>query len=144
MYGSGRCNVLSKLTPSLQNLDQEGAGIEEKLEKDYYNMRKRVETRERRHKRGNAKWEYKANGQVLVKTQPTSDTVNEIKSTFMHIYEGPCLISKILDHSAYELKDEWGKLRGEFNKKLLQQYKEEKGDQEGEVERIRTVTKTST
>jgi hypothetical protein len=143
MYGSERCNVLSKLTPSLQNLDQEGEGIE-KLEKAYYKMRKRAETRERRRKQGNAKLEHKANEQVLVKTQPTSDAVNEITAKFMHIYEGPCLVSNILDHSTYELKDEWGKLRGEFIKKQLQQYKKGKGDQEGEVERIRTVTKTST
>jgi hypothetical protein len=30
------------------------------------------------------------------------------------------------------MKDEWGKVRGEFNKKQLKQYKEERGDQEGE------------
>jgi hypothetical protein len=26
----------------------------------------------------------------------------------------------------YKLKDEWGKVRGEFNKKQLKQYREEK------------------
>ena len=50
----------------------------------------------------------------------------------MYIFEGPFLVSKILDHSAYELKDEWGKVHGEFNKKQLKEYKEERGDQEGE------------
>jgi hypothetical protein len=84
------------------------------------------------------------NEKVLVKTQPSSDAVNGITAKFMHIYEGPCLVSKIPDHSAYELKDEWGKVRGEFNKTQLKQYKEEKEDQKGEAERIRTVTKAST
>jgi hypothetical protein len=46
--------------PSLQNLDQEGEGIE-KLEKAYYKMRKRAESRERRRKRGNAEWGPKMN-----------------------------------------------------------------------------------
>jgi len=61
MYGSERSNVLSKLTPSLQTLDQEGEGIKEKLEKAYHKMRKRVETKKKRRKRGNAEWEPKVN-----------------------------------------------------------------------------------
>ena len=31
------------------------------------------------------------------------------------------MISKVLDHSAYELRDEQGKVRGEFNKKQLKE-----------------------
>jgi len=141
MYGSERCNVLSKLMPSLPTLDQEGEGIDEKLEKAYYKMRKRAETREKRRKRGNAAWEPKVNENVLVKTQPMSDAVKGIIAKFMYVFEGPFLVSKILDHSAYELKGEWGKVRGEFNKKQLKQYREEKGDQEDGQERLRTVTK---
>ena len=30
-----------------------------------------------------------------------------------------------MGHSAYELRDEQGKIRGEFNKKQLKRYKEE-------------------
>jgi hypothetical protein len=56
MYGSERCNVLSKLMSSLQTLDQEGEGIEEKLEKAYYKIRKRAEARGRSRERGNAEW----------------------------------------------------------------------------------------
>ena len=62
-----------------------------------------------------------------------SDAVKGITAKFMYIFEGPFLVSKILERSAYELKDEWGKVRGEFNKKQLKQYREEKkGDHEGE------------
>ena len=68
---------------------------------------------------------------VLVKTQPMSDAVKGITAKFLYIFEGPFLVSKILDHSVYELKDERGKVHGEFNEKQLKQYKEEKGDQEG-------------
>jgi hypothetical protein len=75
MYGSERCNVLSKLIPSLQSLDQEGEGIEEKLEKAYYKMRKIAEPRGRLCKRGNAERVPKVNEKVMVKTQPMSDAV---------------------------------------------------------------------
>ena len=44
---------------NLPTLDQEGEGIDEKLEKAYYKLRKRAETREKRRKRGNATWEPK-------------------------------------------------------------------------------------
>jgi hypothetical protein len=54
----------------LQNVDQKEEGIEGKLEKAYYKMRKRAETRERRCKRWNAKWELKMNEKVLVKMNP--------------------------------------------------------------------------
>jgi hypothetical protein len=70
-----------------------------------------------------------------------SEAVKRITAKFMYIFEGPFLVSKILDHSAYELKDDWGKGRGEFNKRQLKQYKEEKGAQEDEEERLQAVTK---
>jgi hypothetical protein len=95
-------------------------------------MRRRAKARGRRRKRGNAEWEPKVNEKVLVKTQQMSDAVKGITAKFMHIFEGPFLIGRILDHSAYELKDECGKIRGEFNKKQLKQYKEEREDQVGE------------
>jgi len=46
------------------------------------------------------------NEKVLVKTQPMSDAVKGITAKFIYIFEGPFLVSKILGHSAYELKDE--------------------------------------
>jgi hypothetical protein len=62
----------------------------------------------------------------------------------MYIYEGPFLVSKILGHSAYEIKEEWGKVHGEFNKKQLKPYNEEKQDEGGEVESMKAVIKTNT
>jgi hypothetical protein len=51
--------------------------------------------------------------------------IKGITAKFIDIFEGPFIISKISDHSAYELKDEKGKMRGEFNKKQLKRYKDE-------------------
>jgi len=51
-----------------------------------------------------------------------SDAIKVMTSKFMHIFEEPYIIRKLLDHSAYELADESGKLRGEFNKKQLRLY----------------------
>jgi hypothetical protein len=39
---------------------------------------------------------------------------------FIHVFEGPYIITKLLDYLAYEMRDEIGKLRGEFNKDQLQ------------------------
>jgi hypothetical protein len=35
-----------------------------------------------------------------------SDATKGITSKFMHVFEGPYIITRILDHSAYELRDE--------------------------------------
>ena len=64
------------------------------------------------------------NENVLVKTQAISNAVRGITSKFLHLFQGPYGISKVLGHSAYELTDEQGKLRGEFNKEQLKQHKE--------------------
>jgi len=71
------------------------------------------------------------NDKVLIKTQPMSDAVKGVISKILQAFTGPFLVSKILDHSAYELNDKWGKICGEFNKKQLKPYEEEKGEQEG-------------
>jgi hypothetical protein len=56
---------------------------------------------------------------LLMRTQSTSDAIKGMTSKFMHVFEGPYIITKLLDHSEYELKDESVKLRAEFNKKQL-------------------------
>ena len=57
-----------------------------------------------------------------------SDAIKGMTSKFMHVFEGPYIITMLLDHSAYEMRDERGKLRGEFNKKQLRQYQEADGE----------------
>jgi len=41
-----------------------------------------------------------------------SADIKGMTSKFMHVFEGPYIIAKLQDHSAYELSDESGKLRG--------------------------------
>jgi len=53
-----------------------------------------------------------------------SDAIKGMTSKLMHVFEGPYITTELLDHSAYELTDESGKLRGEFNKKQLRLYQE--------------------
>ena len=53
-----------------------------------------------------------------------SGAIKGMTSKFSHVFEGPYIITKLLDHSAYELRGESGKLRREFNKKQLRLYQE--------------------
>jgi hypothetical protein len=70
---------------------------------------------------------------VLVRTQPMSDAIKRMTSKFMYVFEGPYIVARILDHSAYELRDESGRLRGEFNKKQLRRYQE--ADNETQIQK---------
>ena len=60
---------------------------------------------------------------ILIKAQNQSDAIKGVIYTFMHLYEGPYTINKILPNSAYELVDDKGKVKGEFNKKQLKPYR---------------------
>jgi hypothetical protein len=57
-----------------------------------------------------------------LRSQNQSDAVKGVNDKFMHLYAGPYTIHRILPHSTYELVDDQGKLRGEFNKKQLRPY----------------------
>jgi hypothetical protein len=61
---------------------------------------------------------HQAYEKVLMRTQPTSDAIKGMASKFMHVCEGPYIITKLLDHSAYELRDASGKLRGRVQQKV--------------------------
>ena len=125
MYGNERQNVFKQAVQKESWLEQEEEGIEEKIRKAYEKMKRKAVVRAKRRRKGNAKWNPEIGKKVLVKTQPMSDAAKGITSKFLHLFQGPYVISKDLGHSAYELKDEHGKIRGEFNKKQLKQYNEE-------------------
>ena len=128
MYGVKRPNVFDKVMPKVQVLEHEEEDIVAKLEAAYAKMKQKAAARERRRKTGNANWTPKLNEKVLVRTQPMSDAIKGMTAKFMHVFQGPYIITQLLDHSAYELRDERGKLRGVFNKKQLRQYREANGD----------------
>jgi len=62
---------------------------------------------------------------VLVRAQPTSDAVVGVTAKFIHPYEGPYRISRVIPPSTYELSTTDGKVAGEFNKCSLKSYQEE-------------------
>lgn len=58
--------------------------------------------------------------QVLVKNHKLSYAVNELTKKFLHIYEGPFIISKIKDNFVYEIKYMGSnKIKGVYNARQL-------------------------
>jgi len=62
---------------------------------------------------------------VLVRAQPASHAAVGVTAKFIHPYEGPYIISRVIPSFTYELSTASGKVRGEFNKKSLKLYLEE-------------------
>ena len=62
---------------------------------------------------------------VLVRAQPASHAAVGVTAKFIHLYEGPYMISRVIPPCTYELSTASGKVRGEFNKKSLKLYLEE-------------------
>jgi len=93
----------------------------DKIMKAYAKMRKKgKDRRERRKTRGT-----KVKEKVLVRAQPASDAAVSVTAKFIHLYEGPYMISRVIPPCTYELSTASGKVRGEFNKKSLKPYLEE-------------------
>jgi hypothetical protein len=61
---------------------------------------------------------------LLLRTKPVSDATAGVTAKFLHPYEGPYTIAKIIPPSTFELADENARIRGQFNKRLLKAYKE--------------------
>ena len=59
-----------------------------------------------------------------------SDATAGVTAKFLHPYEGPYIIAKIIPASTFEVAEENARARGHFNKRLLKAYKEvTKGDE---------------
>jgi hypothetical protein len=71
-------------------------------------------------------WEPKVKEKVLVKTQPASDAAVGVTAKFIHTYEGPYIISKVISPPTYELSTTKGNITGEFNTWALKPYLEVK------------------
>ena len=125
MFGADRQNVIQQIVPNVQELDVDRESMEAKIENAYEKIKSKAKLRERRHKRGNIIWKPNLNEKVLVRTQPVSDAIKGFTAKFSYLYEGPYSISKILGHSTYEIRDERGKVRGEFHLTQLKPYKEQ-------------------
>jgi hypothetical protein len=64
------------------------------------------------------------NDRVLVKTEPISDATMGITAKFVRPFAGPYIVRKLIPPSTYELADDEGKVRGQFNFKSLKAYKQ--------------------
>jgi len=111
------------LTKSTENLP-EPETVGDKDMKAYARKRKKARDRRERRKTGNKTWEPKVNDKVLVKAQPASDAAVGVTAKFIHPYEGPYIITRVIPPSTYEISTTSGKVRGEFNKKALKPYLE--------------------
>ena len=104
--------------------------LQRKIAKAYEKIVRKVDARKKSKKKGKAHWKPKVNDKVLLRTQPVSDATAGVTAKFLHPYEGPYIIAKIIPPSTFELADENERIRGQFNKKLLEAYKEvTKGDE---------------
>ena len=112
------------LKKSPENLP-EPETIGDKVMKAYARMRKKASERRERRKMGNKTWEPEVKEKVLVKSQTVSDAAVGVTANFIHPYEGPYIISRVISPSTYELSTTSGKVRGAFNKKYLKPYLEE-------------------
>jgi hypothetical protein len=61
---------------------------------------------------------------VLLRTKPVSDATAGVTAKFLHPYEGPYTIAKIIPPSTFELAEDNASIRGQFSKRLLKAYKE--------------------
>jgi len=68
-------------------------------------------------KDGNKIWGTKAKENVLVRAKPASDAAVGVTAKFIHPYESPYIISRVIPPSTYELSTAIGMVRGEFYKK---------------------------
>jgi hypothetical protein len=60
-----------------------------------------------------------------VKAEPASDVAVGVTAKFIHPYEGPYIISRMIPPSTHKISTTSGKVRGGFNKKSLKPYLEE-------------------
>ena len=88
------------LTKSSENIPKpETVGY--KVMKAYARMRKKARDRREGRKTGNKIWEAKVDEKVLVKAQPASDAAVGVTARFIHPYEGPYIITRVIPPSTY-------------------------------------------
>jgi hypothetical protein len=121
MFDAKKPSLFNNILPKVTGDESVSDELRIKISKAYERMKKRIEGRKR--KKGNAHWKLDPRDKVLLKTQPVSDAAMAVTSKFKRPYEGPYLITKVIHPSTYELADEKGKIRGQFNKRSLKPYK---------------------
>jgi hypothetical protein len=88
-------------------------------------MKLRADKRNAKRETGKMRWQPDLKALVLVKGQPTSDTMLGITSKFHRPFEEPFVGHRRINPSIYELVDSRGKIRGIFSLEQLRPYLEE-------------------
>jgi hypothetical protein len=86
------------LNKSPENLPEEET-MANKVMKVYARMKNKARDRRERKKAGNQRWEPRLNEQVLVRAQQNSDATIGVTAKFIHPYEGPYIISRVIPPS---------------------------------------------
>jgi len=124
LFQAKKPDLFEKILTKTSETPPEPETIGDKVMKAYARMRKKAKDRREWRRTGNKIWEPKVNERVLVRAQPASDAAVGVTAKFIHLYEGPYIISRVIPPSTYELSTASGKVRGEFNKKSLKPYLE--------------------
>jgi hypothetical protein len=119
MFGGKGPNILEDFLPEAPERGHVLEDVQTKIAKAYEKMIRKINARKKNKKKGRAHWRPNVNDKVLLKTQPMSDAMAGVTANFLHPYEGPYVIAKIIPPSTFELADEKARIRGQFNKKLL-------------------------
>jgi hypothetical protein len=125
MFGERKPSIFDSLLRVVNQDTPDSEGLDVKVERAFARIKRKAAERERRRRRGNVTWNPKLGDKVLVRVQNQSDAAKGVIDKFMHLYQGPYLINRVLPYSAYELVDDKGRLRGEFNKRQLKPYRTE-------------------
>ena len=124
MFGGKSRNIFEGLLPEIPEGGHVSGDVQRKTAKAYETMKRKLDKRRRNKKKGKAHWTPKVNDKVLLRTQPVSDAMAGVTAKFLHPYEGPYIIARIIPPSTFELAGEKARVRGQFNKRLLKAYKE--------------------
>jgi hypothetical protein len=122
LFGEAQPNMFSRILKNNKNQSQETTLLADKLIQAYTRMKLKAEKRNMKRKTRKARWDPRLNELVLVKCQTTSDAVQGITAKFQMPFEGPYLISKVINSAIFEVSDETGRVRGVFNKAHLRPY----------------------
>jgi hypothetical protein len=94
MFGERKPSIFDKMLPELK---QDTSDIED-LDTKFERIKRKAAERERRRKKGNTTWNPKLEDRVLIKGQNQSDAARGVIDKFMHMYQGPYIINKVMPH----------------------------------------------
>jgi hypothetical protein len=122
MYGGEASRLFGEILPALPEGETEPLTLEEKESRVFARLKKRAEERSRRKKHGRRKWDPVVGEAVLVETLHISDSNRGVTQKFLRPYGGPFWITKIVSPSIFEISDDKGRVRGNFNKRSLKKF----------------------